>query len=86
MEKLDNYRKEINKINLQILELLKKRMQVSKKIGKYKKQNNLTVLDVKRERELYEKLKKYANEKSLDEKFVKKLFKLIIKQSKKEQK
>ncbi len=85
MKKLNNYRKEFDKIDLQILRLLKKRMEFSKEIGKYKNQNNLPVLNIKREQEIYKKLKKFANEKSLDEKFVNKLFKLIIKQSKKEQ-
>ena len=85
VEKLNNYRKEISKINLQVLELLRKRMETSKKIGEYKKQNSLPVLDIRREQETYRKLKKSANEKGLDEKFVRKLFKLIIKQSRKEQ-
>ena len=85
MNKLNNYRKEFDKVDLQILELLKKRMKLSKEVGKYKKQNGLSVLDAKREQEIYTKLKKYANEKGLDEKFVEKLFKLIIKQSRKEQ-
>ncbi len=71
---------------MQILELLRKRMEVSKKVGEYKKQNNISVLDAKREQEVYKKLSKSANKKGLDEKFVKKLFKLIIRQSKKEQK
>ena len=61
-------------------------MEVSKKVGEYKKQNNISVLDAKREQEVYKKLSKSANKKGLDEKFVKKLFKLIIRQSKKEQK
>jgi len=86
MRKLDNFRKEIDKINLQIMGLLKKRIKISKEIGKYKKQNGLSILDAKREQKIYNKLKIYADEKGLDRKFVEDLFKLIIKQSRKEQK
>jgi len=85
VKKLSNYRKEFDKIDLQILYLLGKRMKLSKKIGKYKKQNGFSVFDSKREKKVYSNLKKYAKKKNLDEKFVEKLFKLIIMQSKKKQ-
>lgn len=85
MKELDNFRKKINKIDLELFELIKKRMEVSKKIGNFKKQNNLPILDVKREKKIFEKLKKLAEEKNLDKAFIKELFELIIKKSKEEQ-
>ena len=46
-----NYREQIDKIDAQIVDLFCKRMDVAKQIAEYKKENNLPVLDLKRERE-----------------------------------
>ena len=43
--KLKYFRKQINDIDEQIVNLLAKRMQVVEKIGQYKKENNLPPLD-----------------------------------------
>ena len=82
---LENFRKEINEIDLQLLDLISKRMKVSKKVGEFKKQNNLLIFDAAREREIFEKLEKLAEEKGLDKVFIRELFELIIKKSKEEQ-
>lgn len=47
---LDTYRKQIDEIDSQLLELFEKRMELAKSIADYKKQNNLPVLDSSRER------------------------------------
>jgi chorismate mutase len=80
---LENFRKEINEINLELFDLIKRRMDVSKKVGEFKKQNNMPIFDVEREKDIFEKL---AEEKGLDKVFIRNLFELIIKQSKEEQK
>lgn len=56
--KLDELRKEINTIDEQIMDLFKQRMFVSKKIGEFKKQNNLPILDSKREASMFDVYKK----------------------------
>lgn len=56
--KLDELRKEINTIDEQIMDLFKQRMSVSKKIGEFKKQNNLPILDSKREASMFDLYKK----------------------------
>jgi len=56
--KLDELRKEINTIDEQIMDLFKQRMSVSKKIGEFKKQNNLAILDSKREASMFDVYKK----------------------------
>lgn len=48
---LSNYRQEIDKIDDEMLNLFQKRMEVCAKIGEYKKEKGLPVLDPKRERE-----------------------------------
>lgn len=45
------YREQIDEIDEQLVALFAKRMDVAKKIAEYKKENNLPVLDLKRERE-----------------------------------
>ena len=55
MEKLKEYRAEIEKLDSEIADLLVKRMKLSKKIGNYKKENGLPVFDPQRELELKEK-------------------------------
>lgn len=55
MTKLEQYREEIEKIDEQLFNLLAKRMNVSMRIGEYKKENNLPIFDAKREEELREK-------------------------------
>lgn len=47
---LDELRVEIDKIDNQLIDLFQKRMDVAAKIGQYKKENNLPVLDSSRER------------------------------------
>lgn len=55
MEKLQEYRDEIEKIDEELAKLICKRMDVSLKIGQLKKDNNLSIYDPKREESLREK-------------------------------
>ena len=86
MNKLIKLRNEIDKINSQILNLIIKRINIVKKVFYYKKQKNIPAYDIKREKEMLKRVKKLAKQKNLDENFIEKLFKLIIKQGKKEEK
>jgi len=56
MSNLDIFRKEINDIDDMILDLLMKRMSVSVQVGKFKKENNITILNSNRENEVLERL------------------------------
>lgn len=55
-------RNEIDQINTQLVELYKKRMDVSARIADYKKENGLPVFDPQRERELLLKVSEQAGE------------------------
>lgn len=55
MEKLQEYRDEIEKIDEELAKLICKRMDVSLKIGQLKKDNYLSIYDPKREESLREK-------------------------------
>lgn len=80
---LEKYRKEIDAIDKKLLQLFEKRFNVSKKVGEYKKKNKMKIFDKKREKEIIEKR---TNETKLSSLFVKKLYKLIFKESKRLQK
>ena len=50
--KLQQFREEINKIDDKILELLEKRMEIVKQIGKIKMQGNTPIYRPEREKEM----------------------------------
>jgi len=49
---LEFFRKQIDEVDEQIVNLLAKRMKVVEKVGKYKKENNIPPLDKKRWQEV----------------------------------
>lgn len=59
---LTEIRKEIDKVDGEILPLLIKRMKLSEQVAEYKRKNNIPVLNVKREQEILEKIKSQGGE------------------------
>jgi len=59
---LDNYRKEINKIDEEILNLFQKRMRIAEGIAEYKKTNNIPILNSSIERAKLTELSNKADE------------------------
>ena len=57
---IDNLRTQIDKIDTQLVELFKNRMQISLEIAKYKKASGMPVFDVSRERSLLHKVSESA--------------------------
>lgn len=55
MSKLDELRAQIDDIDAQMIALFEKRMDVTRQVGEYKKENDLPVLDRKREEEVLAK-------------------------------
>ncbi|MBP7832276.1 MAG: chorismate mutase [Candidatus Levybacteria bacterium] len=78
MADLDTYRKQIDEIDSNLLELIAKRLEIVQMVGEYKKQNNLPVIDRSREEALLtileEKGKKYNISRDLIEGIWKQLF------------
>lgn len=66
MNNLEQARLVINEVDNELVELFKKRMAASKTIALYKKENNIAVLDKKREEALIEKNLKLLNDKELE--------------------
>ncbi|MFA5493069.1 MAG: chorismate mutase [Bacteroidales bacterium] len=76
---IENYRVEIDEIDQEMMELFKKRMSVSKKIGQYKKLNQLPIFDEKRENDILLVRKNLLNDEKLwpyYEVFIKQIFDL----------
>ncbi len=83
MKKLDELRLQIDSIDQEIVSLFEKRLEICKEIGKTKKENNIAILNTKREEEVIKK-----NSSLIKEEFKNsyiKLIKLIIEESKKVQ-
>ena len=74
---LPQYRTEIDQIDNQILELLAKRIEVVKKVGQYKKNQNIPALDQNRWQVVLDKLELKCQEFNLDFELVKDLWNRI---------
>ena len=62
---MEQYRKIIDEIDDKLMNLLVERLLIVKDIGLYKKQNNIPVLDLKREQLIFDKIdQKYKNKES----------------------
>lgn len=75
--RLEMLRNRIDSIDNELLELLSSRVEIVKEIGKYKKENNVTALQMNRWSTLMENRVKLGEKMNLDDTFVKILFQLI---------
>lgn len=80
MIELNHLRKEIDEVDDLLIELLKKRIEISKKIGKIKKNNGLEIYDSKRESEII--LRYTKNEDDENKKYIESFLKNIMNISK----
>ena len=78
---LEKLRRQIDNIDKKILILLAKRMDIVKKIGKFKKENNISPLDKKRWDKVLDLSLSHANSLKLSKEFVKNIYSLIHKYS-----
>ena len=81
LETLEEFRYKIDKIDDDFMDLLQKRMEISEEIGKYKKQNNMTILQAGRWAYLLEKNRKKGQKRDLNPEFIFKLYKAIHQES-----
>ena len=65
MGNLEDYRREIDSIDRELIALFEKRMNVAIKVGEYKKERNLPIFHAKREKEVIEKNVSLLNNKAL---------------------
>ena len=79
MEKLLQLRENIDNIDNQILNLLKKRFEIVKKVKNVKKDNNLPILDSKREEKIFKDIYNNFTEYYV---YFKPIYEIIMKESK----
>lgn len=83
MDKLEKYRKEIDKIDKELLTLLAMRLSIVLKIRKYKNLKKLPVEDKEREKEIIQKLKDRGKENNIPSHVIEDIWEIILNQSKK---
>lgn len=80
-ESLDSLRKQIDECDNTLLELLTKRMRISREIGAYKKEHNLTIVQTARYTEILDKRGAQGSLCGMNPDFVRELFELIHEES-----
>jgi len=71
-------REEINGLNAQIVELLARRVEVARSIGKAKREQDVPIVDRAREAKVYERVRELATERGLDPEGVERVFREIV--------
>ncbi len=84
-ENLAELRRQIDGIDEQLLELLAKRMRISREIGVYKKEHNMPILQSPRYSEILEKRSNMGEQMDLNPDFVKEMLKEIHEESVRQQ-
>ncbi len=85
MTNIKNLREQINKLDRELLGKINERFLIVREIGLLKKEADQDIFDEDRESELLDLYNNWAEELELDQEFIKKIFELILSQSKKEQ-
>ena len=81
LDVLGELRSQIDLFDDQLLELLEQRMYVAETIGKYKKENNITILQSSRWEEIITKAVRKGESKGLSEEFISQMFKAVHQES-----
>ncbi|OAV69205.1 T-protein [Bacteroidales bacterium Barb4] len=84
-ENLTELRRQIDNIDEQLLEILSKRMRISREIGVYKKEHNMPVLQSPRYSEILDKRSRMGTSMDLNIDFVKKILEEIHEESVRQQ-
>lgn len=75
---LEEFRNEIKDVDLKILDLIKERLEIAKKIGLYKKEHKIPVRKMKVEEKVIERAKDYALSLEIPIELVTEVIKLLI--------
>jgi monofunctional chorismate mutase len=79
--KLIEYRKEIDRVDKSILDLLIKRLNIVKKIGKYKAKTNIKIQNKKREAQILKRVADKSGKNKINKEYTKSIFKSILENS-----
>ena len=81
LENIENLRHKIDEIDLELLNLLARRMRVAEDIGRYKQRNNISILQTTRWNEILEKGFAQGRARGLNDEFIEKFLSAIHQES-----
>jgi len=81
LEHIENVRHKIDEVDLELLNLLSRRMRFAEDIGRYKQRNNISILQASRWNEILEKAFSQGRERGLSEDFVEKFLSAVHQES-----
>lgn len=84
MNTIEKNRKKIDKIDEKIIKNLITRFKLTNEIGRYKKKNDIKIKDLKREKEIFDNIYKYTDNKK-EQDNIKEIYKKILLVSKRNQ-
>jgi len=79
--KLEELRREIDKLDDELVNILSRRMEIVKEIGEYKKENDITILQLKRWSEIIHNRLENATRAGINRDFLIRLFELVHKEA-----
>jgi chorismate mutase len=79
--KLEELRTEIDKLDEELIDILARRMNIVEEIGKYKKENNITILQLKRWSQIIHNREKSAVQLGLSREFISRLLEALHEES-----
>jgi chorismate mutase len=79
--KLEEYRSEIDKLDAEMIDILARRLDIIDSIGKYKKENNITILQLKRWSNILQERLENGRNLGMDSEFLIKILELVHKES-----
>ncbi len=81
LEHIENVRHKIDEVDLELLNLLSRRMRFAEDIGRYKQRNNISILQAGRWNEILEKAFTQGRERGLSEDFIEKFLSAVHQES-----
>lgn len=81
MKQLDKKRKELDQLDLEIVSLLGRRIDIVRKIGKIKKKLGNKVKDKQREKKVITSLTEQSKKHKIDQSLIKKIWKVLFEHS-----
>ncbi len=81
IDELESNRREVRSVTLAMMELVKKRMELVKKIGEIKHRYNLEIVDKQAEEELRSNIIKFSNEVGLDKSLALRLLNILFEEA-----
>jgi chorismate mutase len=79
--KLEELRSEIDKIDAELLEILARRLDIVSEIGKYKRENNITILQIKRWRNIINERLADGTSRGMSKEFLRNMLELVHNES-----